>query len=306
MLTINFIDRSKSQKVQQGLDFLCQQLCSDGVKAAWYPNVTQAEPGAILLLHDPEDADKIPAGCQVIGQRCLNRRQRLVLAEQCGLPVARWRSVEKVEQIRDIFNHWQVESLLYKADWSYSRNGVKRLNLDDWMPFNMARFNPQADVIMEILTGQPDTYKVDIFYDQVIACRHMHTRSVFDKRYYRSLDGYSELGQIPPLHQGLTKLGKALFNYGQGFSGADVMFDQYNQPWIIELNTSSLGREGTWERWPETYLEGYLSGLRHWIGDGCPAYFSLDGVAPLADKLVAMSGGQSVQATKVVEMGEPQ
>ena len=87
METINFIDYSKSEFVHRGLNFLCDNLNADGINSNWYVTPEEAEPGSILLLHDPVVVDKIPEGCRVLGQRCLNRRERLVLAERCGLPV---------------------------------------------------------------------------------------------------------------------------------------------------------------------------------------------------------------------------
>ncbi|WDE08032.1 hypothetical protein SG34_014725 [Thalassomonas viridans] len=290
METINFIDRSKEASVQQGLTFLCEQLTGLGIRARWCPRVEEADPGAILLLHDPVDEDKIPPGCRVLGQRCLNRRQRLVLAERCGLPVVSWTSVADIGDIPKLFDRWGVDAFLFKADWSYSRGGIKCLTRRDWQPFNPRRFNPDADVFMRILNGSPDTHKVDLFYDQAFACRHMHTRSVFDRKFYKGFYQRSELGFIPPLEPALKRLGKALTLYGQGFSGVDFMYDAEGQPWVIELNTSSLGREGTWSRWPDVYLNGYLAGLKSWIRAGCPAEFC-HGIPDKAAQLTELSGG---------------
>ncbi|WP_281557577.1 hypothetical protein [Thalassomonas sp. RHCl1] len=290
METINFIDRSSETSVQQGLTFLCEQLETLGIRARWYPRVEEADAGAILLLHDPVDEDKIPPGCRVLGQRCLNRRQRLVLAERCGLPVVSWTSVADINDIPKLFDRWGTDAFLFKADWSYSRGGIKCLTRRDWQPFNPRRFNPDADVFMRILNGSPDTHKVDLFYDQAFACRHMHTRSVFDRKFYKGFYQRSELGFIPPLESALAKLGKALTQYGQGFSGVDFMYDAQGQPWVIELNTSSLGREATWSRWGDVYLKGYLAGLTSWIKAGCPAKFC-HGIPEDAAQLSEISGG---------------
>lgn len=296
MNIINFIDRSNSDAVHRGLTFLCDKLKEDGIVANWYATPEEAEPGAILLLHDPVDEDKIPQGCRVLGQRCLNRRERLILAERCGLPVVSWSAVDTIADIPKLFDRWGVDDFLFKADWSYSRGGIKYLSREDWRPFNPGRFNPDADIFMRILNGNPDTHKIDLFYDQPIACRHMYTRSVFDKKFYKSFSQRSELGKMPLINEGLEQLGKTLLFYGQGFSGVDVMYDKYNHPWIIELNTSSLGREDTWKRWPEHYLSGYLSGLRHWISRDCPANFCT-GISPQAAQLDARSGGKFPIAT---------
>ncbi len=290
METINFIDYSKSEYVHRGLNYFCDNLNADGIKANWYVTPEQAEPGSILLLHDPVAEDIIPEGCRVLGQRCLNRRERLVLAERCGLPVATWSAVKTIEDVPELFDHWDTNNILYKADWSYSRVGIQRLSRQKWRPFCPRRFDPDADVFMRILAGSSDTHKVDFFYDHPFACRHMHTRSVFDNWFYKGFYRRSELGEIPPLTDGLKKLGKTLMLYGEGFSGADVMYDKHNRPWIIELNTCSLGREDTWLRWPEPYLEGYLEGLRHWIAEGCPAEFC-NSISPRAEELSDRSGG---------------
>ncbi|NQZ13034.1 MAG: hypothetical protein HRT35_38300 [Algicola sp.] len=299
MQSINFIDISKTKQVHSGLDFLCESLRADGHKANWYGTLQQAEPDSILLLHDPLNEKNIPDGCRVLGQRCLNRRERLVLAERCGLPVATWCAVDTADDISPFFERWNVDNILYKPDWSYSRKGVQRLGRQDWQPFNPERFNPDGDVFMHILNGSPDTHKVDLFYDKAIACRHMYTRSVFDNKFHRGFRQPCDLGTIPPLAEGLKKLGMALMQYGEGFSGVDVMYDEHHNPWVIELNTSSLGREGIWIRWPRPYLDGYLAGLRNWIGDGCPAQFC-NGIPANAAQLNDRSGGHSLNATSTV------
>jgi hypothetical protein len=290
METINFIDRSKAQYVQNGLTFLCDSLKADGIRANWYASPKDAEPGAILLLHDPEEPANIPQGCRVLGQRSLNRRERLVLAERCGLPVVKWCVLESMDDIAGLFDLWGVDNLLAKADWSYSRGGIKRLTKEDCIPFSSHNYNADADVFMRILNGSPDTHKVDLFYTQQIACRHMYTRSVFDSNFYKGFTKHCNLGTIPSLEEGLTKLGQELMNYGQGLSGVDFMYDENNNPWVIELNTSSLGREGIWNRWREPYLAGYLGGLRQWIAAGCPAQFC-NGLSPKAKQLSDRSGG---------------
>lgn len=288
MDTIVFVDGSKSEHVQRGLDWLCEQLRVEGIQARWCARVEEAPEGSILLVHDPVNVDKIPEGCRLLGQRCLDRRERLVLAERCGLAVPRWCALSSPDDIPALFDQWNVEYLLYKADWSYSRQGIKLLSRQSWQPFN--NFNPAADVFMEILDGKPDTYKVDFFYDQPIACRHLFTRSVFDRKFYKGFTQPSRLGDIPPIEEGLKVLGKTLLHYGEGLSGADVMLDQTGRPWIIELNTSSVGREATWMRWPEAYLGAYAEGIRRWVDAGSPATYCR-GMAPDAPLLDGRSGG---------------
>lgn len=286
---ICFIDYSKSKFVHKGLDFLCEGLNKDGVDARWFVSPSEAPEGAILILHDPVEVGEIPKDCKVLGQRTLNRRERLVLAEQCGLPVVAWSAVDQLDEIPELFDRWQVDEILFKADWSYARCGVQMLTRRHWQPFSPRRFNPDADIFMRILNGRPDTYKVDHFYDHAFACRHMHTASVY-RNFYGPFSKSNSVAELPPLHAGYIQLGHAVMRHGVGFSGTDIMYDRNEEPWIIELNTCSLGREQTWMCWPGLYLHGYLQGLRNWIADGSPAEFCND-VSPFARELTARTGG---------------
>ena len=289
MNSINFIDYSKSVHVQRELGNLCSNLEKAGIRANWFDRVEKATVDMLLLVHDPVDELRIPKGCKVLGQRTLNRRERLVLAENCGLSVPRWRSLASQDDIKHLFKRWNVDNIIYKADWSYSRGGIRLLNRENFDAFN--KFDPDGDVFMRILGGSPYTYKIDIFFDEVIACRKILTRSVFDNNFYRGFTGISSLAKFPPIVPGLKKLGRAVFDYGVGLTGVDVMFDVDGKPWVIELNTCSVGREANWRRWPESYINGYTRGLCRWVKEGCPAKYGDDVQAGLCN-LINWSGGE--------------
>ncbi len=287
MVMLNFIDYSKSEPVQRALSNLCTRLERLDIEARWFGRVEQAPQDTVLLLHDPVAENLIPAGCRVLGQRTLNRRQRLILAERCGLQVPRWCSLNSQDEIDSLFDRWGVEHILYKADWSYSRGGIKLLKRGKWTRFN--KFNPGADVFMQVLDGSPHTFKVDIFFDQVIACRKLLTRSVSDPKFYRSFTGVSLPGEIPPVEDALKALGRAVFDYSVGLTNVDIMFDSGGRPWVIELNTCSVGREATWRRWPDVYIAGYAQGVRRWVDAGCPAQYGVG--AEALRGLAAQAGG---------------
>ncbi len=274
MSALNFVDYSKSEHVQRALSQLCSNLGQVGIQASWFGRVEHAPRDATLLLHDPVDEQRIPEGCRALGQRTLNRRERLVLAERCGLCVPRWRSLTDQDDVAPLFDEWGVDNILYKADWSYSRAGIRLKTRNKWTP--VIRFNPDADVYMQILDGSPYTYKVDVFFDQIIACRKLLTRSVFDRKFYRGFTGVSSLAEIPPIEEKLKSLGRAVFDYGVGLTGVDLMFDRDGKAWVIELNTCSVGRAATWRRWPQAYMTGYTRGVRRWVDEGCPAQYGGD------------------------------
>ena len=96
MKHIQFVDSSQSKFVHNALTKLCGILIDAGISASWCERIEDACSGATLLLHDPVDENNIPEGCEVYGQRTLNRRQRLVLAEKLGLRVPRWCSIEAI------------------------------------------------------------------------------------------------------------------------------------------------------------------------------------------------------------------
>lgn len=274
-----------------GLASLCSLLAESGIHADSCCHVQEATPGSILLLHDPVVERHIPEGCEVLGQRTLNRRERLVLAEQCGLPVPRWSSLEIQDEVIDLMDKWEVNHLLYKADRSYSRSGIRVMARGNFA--SLERFDPDADIFMQIISVNHHTFKVDMFFDQLIACRHLLTRSVFDKQFYRSFTGVSRLGELPPVENEMSALGRAVMNYGAGLSGIDVMFDGGGNPWVIEVNTSSIGREATWRRWPKTYINGYAEGIKRWVREGCNAQYC-NGMSPGASMLSDREGGVHV------------
>ena len=291
---IYLVDRSQSEDVQSGLERLCSILRESDIHAEWCNHAGDAAPGAILLLHDPVQEEHIPDGCQVLGQRTLNRRERLVLAEKCGLSVPSWSSLESQVEIPDLMDKWNVDHLLYKADWSYSRKGIHVVNRDN-VP-TLGRFNADADIFMRIISGNHHTFKVDVFFDRIIGCRHLLTRSIlFDKRFHRSFSGASRLGDIPPMENEMRALGHAVMQHGVGLCGIDVMFDGNAKPWVIELNTSSVGREATWRHWPDTYITGYAEAIIHWVREGCRAQYC-NGISSTASILSARAGG--VDATQ--------
>ena len=218
MRPIQFIDGSTSKHVQNELSNLCLTLGQSGIVAHWCRSVKDALPGAILLLHDPVDQNTIPEGFQVLGQRTLNRRQRLVIAEKCGLSVPRWCSLEKQDDIALLFDEWDTAQFLYKADWSYSRGGIRLMTPNNLVWLN--KFNPYGDVFMEVLGGCPHTFKVDVFFDRIIANRILFTRSVFDRKFGMGFTGRSTLGEIPAIEPQLRALGREVFNYGVGLMNA--------------------------------------------------------------------------------------
>lgn len=260
------------------------------ITANWHPSVAEASPGATLLVHDPVQEDRIPERCQVLGQRTLNRRQRLILAEQSGLPVPRWRSLERKGQIVPLLDEWGVDHVLYKADYSYMRKGI-RLVTRGRVPDDIV--NADADVFMAIVEGSPHTLKIDLFFDEIIACRKTFTRSVFDPKFRKSFTEFSSLGKIPPLLPQLRALGRALLYHGVGLTGVDVMIDREDEPWVIELNTCSVGREATWRRWPDLYIGGYVAGICRWVREDCPGRYS-NNVAPVTGQLSQRFGGEDV------------
>ena len=204
---LQFVDPSQSEAVQAGLDRICGILIENGIAASWCSQIEEARPGSILLLHDPVSEDGIPNSCRTFGQRTMNRRERLLLAEQLGLRVPRWCSISDRSELDDVFDKLEAEHFLYKADWSYSRGGVRLVTRRQSVALD--RFDAGGDVFMHVLDGSPQTHKVDVFYSRVIGCRKLHTRSVFDRSFADTFTEPSELGEIPSNATDLARLGKA-------------------------------------------------------------------------------------------------
>ncbi|MEM7428894.1 MAG: hypothetical protein AAF441_22635 [Pseudomonadota bacterium] len=290
-LQLQFVDPSRSEWVHKGLDRLCELLAADDIAAGWCSRIEDAKPGSTLILHDPVHENGIPKDARAFGQRTLNRRERLVLADRLGLPVPRWCSISERDELADVFDRLEAPHFLYKADWSYSRGGVRLVSAERTV--GLDRFDPDGDVFMHVLDGCPHTHKVDVFYSRVIGCRRLHTRSVLDPSFPKSFSDPSELGEIPAMADDLSRLGRDVMAYGVGLLNVDVMVDSAGREWVVELNTCSVGREATWMRWPDTYLPGYAEGIVRWAEDGCPGQ-PVNGARLDVPHLSARSGGLSV------------
>lgn len=263
-MKLDIIDNGKKMEVCQFLDDLCNELKTEDVIANWHKNIVKANSNSIILVHDPVNYNLIPTLSTVFGQRTLNRRQRLILAEQAGLPVPRWVSQFKEQAIEKLFEEWRVEHILYKSDLSFQRKNVFLLSKKNFREYRNSFSN--GDVLMEPICGLSDTYKIDIFYDSIIGCRKLPTKSIHSPDFYKPCSD-SSLEKVVPssLHDSLRNLGKLLPHYGAGLTSVDFMLDTNMNPWVIELNTCSVGRDTTWSRWKPIYLEGYKAGIISWL-----------------------------------------
>ncbi|NKB63610.1 MAG: hypothetical protein GKR95_25300 [Gammaproteobacteria bacterium] len=293
MRPIHFVDKSRSTYVQNGLNRICEILNGRGVTAGWCDKVVDAPEGAILVVHDPVEIDQIPLGCSVLGQRTLNRRERLILAEQSDLPVPAWGSLDDSDRFSDLLDEWDLDVLLHKADWSYARKGVQARCRGDTIDRNS--FDPNTDVFMQMIQGGSyHTYKVDMYFDQIIGCRYVYTYHPQHEMFHKKFSQYSKQRELPGLSQQLETLGRAVMAHGVGLSGVDIMVDVNDRSWVIELNTSSVGRESTWQRWPDIYINNYAQGILKWLNEGSDATFCTDR-SPLVHLLTARSGGIDVR-----------
>eukprot|EP00903_Cladosiphon_okamuranus_P003505 g3503.t1 len=148
-------------------DVVTANLKAREIAASWghgFPGGGRAV-DQLFIVHNHDEDYPFVAERRLLGYRTINRQEQLVLAMEAGATVARWTAPESKEKVAAFSEKVGSESLIYKSD-SASRRGAERLlRAGEQFP---ADARPDADVVMELPTEDPTTYKVDVFYDTVV------------------------------------------------------------------------------------------------------------------------------------------
>ncbi len=260
-----FFDRVEHECLDQSKGLIEAAIREHGVESRWSDQLPEAGiSDDVIVLGHSGSQPRYPIGhvC-FMGKRLLNRRQRLVLAEQVGAPVARWAAPED-GRFEPLLARLETGQLLYKSDASFRRRGVHLVRSGDTVDFK-----PAGDIYMEVLDGDPCTYKMAVFYDTVIACRRLETRSVFDPEFHTALSMQYLVDYDAELWALGSLLGRTFAGYSGGYMSIDFM--RCRGRWfVIEINPCGVGRRTSWRLWPEVYAQGYTRGVLKWLADDKP------------------------------------
>lgn len=268
-------------------DRLIARLVEAGIDAGWTRRLPRdLGAGDVLVAHRTfRTPYPMPEVC-LLGQRLTNRRERLLVCEDAGVPVAQWATPERAEEVLALFERWDTDAVLLKRDRSYRRRGVALLTPGDPVP----PYDPTADVFQRVLRGDPRTYKVAVFWDTAIAVRVMGTRSVFDPEFVPALSTQYLVYPPPPeLLELASRLGRAFLGYGAGYMSIDFMREG-DRWYVIEVNPCGVGRRTSWRLWPGLYGDRYALGVQRWLESG-PTFEPITTMIARAATLRHLPGG---------------
>lgn len=196
----------------------------------------------------------------VLGLRTLNRKDRLIIAEQVVSAdlMARWAAPGSEEELSSVLASWGKNEYIFKYDWSAGRRGVRLFSPDkDQLPED---YDPDRDVVMEHLNEDSYTYKADLCCGVLMNAWFLRTAGIASGEFYAHTKKPSQYELPEAVKLQLEKLSVELMRYGSAYISVDMM--HYNGEYkIIEINTNSVGRNIAWKRFGDAYLENYPKGL---------------------------------------------
>jgi len=209
----------------------------------------------VTLLGQTVSVDWLPDDKKVLGLRTLNRRTRLDVLAENGLPVQPYGAPADDAAFADLLARWGVRHAVVKLDWSFRRAGVTALPVrHDQKPRLPLGFDPSMDVVMQPVKGDPRTLKVDLFAGHVLGATWLDTRQIATPNWQMiGVRGQWPATLSADLQTMLEKASEVLLRYGCGYSSLDVMFAD-DGPRIIEANTTSVSTV-FWRDNPEPYAQ---------------------------------------------------
>ena len=259
-------DRIDSEHLAEARRLIAEQLATLGVEAAWsdeLPDQSIPRDTAVLAHSSSKPGYEITDNV-FLGKRLTNRLQRLEILRANDIPVAEYAAPATHEALQELFERWDTDAVIYKSDSSFRRKGVRLVR-----PGDRVELDPTRDVVMRVLEGDPSTYKVATFYDSVIACRRLYTRSLFDPRFHDALSPQEVLPVDDELEAVARRISLVMHRYGAGYMSIDFM--RHRGRWLpIEVNPCGVGRRTSWRWWPRLYADGYVRGVSSWLAAGRP------------------------------------
>lgn len=254
---------------------LKRRLASRGIELTIDPAWSDAYANADLLIAVEPIADpQIPTTARLLGQRTLNRLQRMEIAADNGIPAPRFVSPSRNDEFAEAVAGWGDVTVL-KYDWSARRNGVFLwpIGADAILPPD---FRPGCDLFMEFLGDDPATYKVDAFAGRILNGWIFPTRSMRLPDWQVIEDPQFRTFEIPEeLADQISAASTALLGYGVGYASFDLMYtdDGFR---LIEVNSCGAST-APWNNWPDRYAEAYAEAIARLLQnrDAIPRYGAL-------------------------------
>jgi hypothetical protein len=218
----------------------------------------------VVIAHQPLGPRPGLDGRRVLGQRVLDRAERLLVVDNLGLPVPGWARAEDDAAVARLEGRASA-GLLHKADRSYKGMHVRLL-----VPGERPADVRPGDVVMAVLDDDPTTYKAHVFGGAMISS-HAYRSPPADRLPFPGGNFEYELFEPDDrMREVVTAIGRALLDFGAGYCAVDLM-RAHGSWWVIEVNTGAVGLSSTWGGWPDRYAPAYAAALTAWLADGAPA-----------------------------------
>ena len=276
---------------------MVRRLRADGVNLtidnSWSDSYASAD---LIIGADPISDRASLSDARILGQRTLNRFERLKIAAENSAPVAQFGSPANDEELTALSRTWG-DSAVLKYDWSSRRNGVFLWSLGpDRKPFP-SDFKVGVDLFMEFLTRYPLTYKIDAFGGTVLGAWILPTRDMRESAWQIvSDDNIYPFDPSAQLQHSVRIVSKELLRYGVGYASFDLMM-RADRHVVIEINTSGVST-GAWSDWPDRYAASYSDAIIQTLRrlDAIPVYRELRDSAERAGNEQAVPAAFKISA----------
>lgn len=235
---------------------LADSLAAAGVTLtvdnAWSDTYPDAD---LIISADPLRDRPSLHRARVLGQRTLNRFERMEIAARHTRSVTAFGSPENDDQLSTLTRDWGGGCVL-KYDWSSRRNGVFLWPLNSGRQPFPSDFRPGCDLFMEFIEGNPLTYKVDAFCGAILGSWIFPTRSMRDAD-WQIVSAADPVAFDPPapVRSAVESVSEALVSYGVGYASYDLMQAKDGFK-LIEINSCSVSTH-MWSDWPDRYAQSY-------------------------------------------------
>jgi len=236
----------------------------------------------LLIAVEPIGDRPALSEARLLGQRTLNRFQRMELAVQSGVPVTAFGSPRGDDDLTALAREWGDFAVL-KYDWSSRRNGVFLWPLGAERKVFPSDFHSGQDLFMEFLGEDPQTYKIDAFAGTIVGSWVLQTRSMLKYDWQVIKDPAPRQFTSPaPLQRSIGAFSENLLEHGVGYASFDLMCasDGFR---LIEANTCAASTSA-WNLDPPAYASRLAEGIMHAIArlETVPEYQRLRGQAERA------------------------